>query len=246
MKEVALTGSVRKETGKQANKHLRKEGFIPAVVYRHGKTTLSLKVAQKALYQILHTERGENVVISLTVSDDPSKKQDKERLVMIKEIQQEPLHGGILHVDFHEISLTEKLKVNIPIQVKGEPLGVKQDGGVLEYTLREVEAECLPTQIPDFLELEVSSLLIGDSLHVRDLSAPPEVKILSDPELTILIVKPPHVEKVEEVAVEAVTEPEVITERKAAEGEEGPLEEKKAAEKKPVEEPKKKAEVKGE
>ncbi len=251
MEQIELKAEIRTEIGKQKNKHLREKGLIPAVVYRQGKETVPLKIPAGEVNRVLHTEHGENVVIALTVTGDA--KQKKERLVMIKEVQSEPIYGGILHVDFHEISLSEKLKVHVPVEPKGEPVGVKQDVGVLEHTLREVEVECLVTQIPNHLEVDVSQLQIGDSLHVRDLIAPEGVQILTDPELTIFTVKPP--EKVEEVApVEAeVAEPEVITERKAeAEGEEkegkekGKAEEgkKPAAEKKPAEEGKKKGEAK--
>ena len=249
MKQITLKAEIRTELGKQKTKHLRSTGFIPAVVYRHGKDTVSLKVAKQELHRILHTDHGENVVISLTVADEAKAKQ-KERLVMIKEIQHEPLLGAIVHIDFHEISLSEKLKVNIPIEAKGESVGVKQDGGVLEHTLREVEAECLPTQIPDRLEIDVASLKIGDSLHVRDLAVPEGVRILSDAALTIFIVKPPFVEKIEEAVPGAeVTEPEVIKQKKEEEGEEGkkkttaPPEE---AKKKPAPEEVKKKEAKGE
>lgn len=245
MKQIALSAEVRTEIGKQKTKQLRTGGFIPAVVYRHGKNTVPLKVARQDLSRILHTDHGENVVISLTVTGDPKAKQ-KERLVMIKEIQHEPLLGAVVHVDFHEISLSEKLKVNIPIEPKGESVGVKQDGGVLEHTLREVEAECLPTQIPDRLEIDVTALKIGDALHVRDLVIPEGVRLLSDLELTIFTVKPPFVEKVEEVVPGAeVTEPEVIKQKKEEETvEEGAEGKKKAAapaeKKPPVEEAKKK------
>lgn len=248
MQQVTLSAEIRTELGKQRNKHLREKGLIPAVVYRHGKNAVPLKVTRQDLSRVLHTERGENVVISLTVTGE-SKAKSKERLVMIKEIQHAPLYGSIVHVDFHEISLSEKLKVNVPIEAKGEPFGVKQDGGVLEHPLREVEAECLPTQIPDRLEVDVTALKIGDSLHVRDIGVPAGVRILSDPELTIFTVKPPFVEKVEEVAPEAmVTEPEVIKQKKEEEGAEKTEEAKKSAEKKiaPTEETKKKPEAKGE
>ena len=246
MKQVTLSAETRTEIGKQKNKHLRETGFVPAVVYRHGKNTVPLKVARQELHRVLHTERGENVVISLTVSGEPKAKQ-KERLVMIKEIQHEPLHGSIIHVDFHEISLSEKLKVNIPIEAKGESIGAKQDGGVLEHTLREVEAECLPTEIPDRLVIDVTALNVGDSLHVRDLVVPEGVRILSDLELTIFTVKPPFVEKVEEAVPGAeVTEPEVIKQKKVEEGAEETEATKKGAEKKVAEEPKKKPEAKGE
>jgi len=218
MEQVTLGAEVRSELGKQKNRHLRQAGFIPAVVYRHGKSTLALKVLQREFALVLHTERGENVVISLTVTGESKPVKGKERLVMIKEIQHEPLHGSILHVDFHEISLSEKLKVNVPIEAKGESTGVKQDGGVMEHTLREVEAECLPTQIPDRFEVDVTALKIGDSLQVKDIPVPEGVRILSDLALTIFTVKSPFVEKVAEVVPGAeVTEPEVTKQKKEEE-----------------------------
>ncbi|MBI4436330.1 MAG: 50S ribosomal protein L25 [Candidatus Omnitrophica bacterium] len=246
MEQVTLSAEVRTELGKQRNKHLRQAGFVPAVVYRHGKSTLALRVLKGELARALHTERGENVVISLTVAGEAKQGKAKERLVMIKEIQHEPLHGSILHVDFHEISLSEKLKVNVPIEAKGESVGVKQDGGVLEHTLREVETECLPTQIPDRFEVDVSLLKIGDSLQVKDIPVPEGVRILSDSTLTIFTVKPPFVEKVAEVAPEGeVTEPEVIKQKKEEEEvAEGAEEAKKKTP--PAEEAKKKPEAKGE
>ncbi len=245
MEQIALVAEVRKEAGKQANKHLRQQGLIPAVVYRHGKETVSLKVVDRELYRVLRTERGENVLIALTVSGEVNSGKAKDRLVMIKEIQHGPLDGSILHVDFHEISLSEKLKVNVPIVAKGEAAGVKQDGGVLEHTLREVEAECLPTQIPEHFEVDVTALKIGDSLQVKDLATPEGVRILTDPLLTIFTVKPPFVEKpAEEVSAEgAVAEPEVIKQKK----EEEVAEEGEGKKKAPAgEESKKKPEAKGE
>ena len=244
MKEqIALEVHVRTGHGKQQNRRLRKEDFIPAVVYRRGKETVSLKVARKELARVLKT-RGENVLIALNVRDEtkPEMKSPKERVVIVKALQHDPIRGEVIHVDFHEISLTEKLKVNVPVKAKGEAIGVKQDGGILEHALWEVEAECLPTEIPDQIEVDVSMLKIGDAIHVKDLPVPKGVLILQDPQLTVLVVKPPVVEvaPAEAVAGEAVAEPEVITERKPKE--EG--EEAQAEEAKKKEEPKKKPEAK--
>ena len=246
MKEqIALEALVRTTHGKQHNRRLRREDFIPAVVYRRGKETVSLKVARKELARVLKT-RGENVLIALTVKEGAKaqKQSPKERVVIVKELQHDPIRGEVLHVDFHEISLTEKLKVNVPVKAKGEAIGVKQDGGILEHALWEVEAECLPTEIPDHIEVDVSALKIGDAIHIKELSVPKGVQILQDPELTVLVVKPPvaEVAPAEAVAGEEVAEPEVITERKPKEEEEGAAED--ATKKK--EEPKKKPEAKAE
>ena len=171
MKEqIVLEALVRQGRGKQENRRLRKEDFIPAVVYRRGKETISLKVARKELARVLKTGRGENVLIALNVKEEgkTTSKAPKERIVIVKELQHHPVRGDLLHVDFHEISLTEKLKVNVPVKAKGQPVGVKLDGGILEHALWEVEAECLPTEIPEQIEVEVSHLKIGDAIHIKE------------------------------------------------------------------------------
>lgn len=241
MKEqIALEALVRTGYGKQANRRLRKDEFIPAVVYRRGKETVSLKVARRELARVLKTGKGENVLIALTVKDDVK----AGRVVIVKELQHDPVRGEVIHVDFHEISLTERLKVNVPVKTKGEAIGVKQDGGILEHVLWEVEAECLPTEIPDQIEVDISLLKIGDTIHIKDLPVPKGVQILQDPEQTVFVVKPPAAEVVpaEAVVAEEAAEPEVITERKPKEGEE----EEAAEEGKKKEEPKKKPEAKTE
>jgi large subunit ribosomal protein L25 len=169
----------------------------------------------------------ENVIISLKV-------KNKTRPCLIKEIQYHPVHGDITHVDFNEISLTKAVKINIPVVAKGEPVGVKQEGGSLEHILWEVEVECLPTDIPKEIEVDVSQLKIGDSIHVKELPVPPKVKILSDPDATVISVAEPLKEEVAAAPVEGevAQEPEVIKEKKEAPAEgETPAEEKGKKEK---------------
>src|SRR3989338_1504341 len=122
-----------------------------------------------------------------------------------------------MHIDFNEISLTETLKVNVPLASKGDAAGVKQDNGVLEHILWELNVECLPTNIPEKIECDVSNLKIGDSILVKQIPLPEGVKVLNDPELIAFIVKPPHVEKPPEEALEAAAEPELIREKKKEE-----------------------------
>ena len=131
---VELHASLREEKGKELNKKLRGTGLVPAVVYKKGEDTLSLKIANKDLFKALHTEAGENVIIKLRV-DGLKKKRD--RTVVLKEIQKDPIRDHFLHVDFQEISLTETLKVKVPLAGKGEAIGVKEDGGVLQQVLWE-------------------------------------------------------------------------------------------------------------
>lgn len=222
--EVLLEAKIRNEIKKNKAKKMRKIGIIPAVVYKKGLETIPLSLSVKDMEKALHTSAGGNVIISLSVTENG---RTTNKTVIIKDIQHDPLKGDILHVDFNEISLTEMIKVSVPVTAKGEAAGVK-DGGILEHILWEVEIECLPTQIPARIDVDVSGLKIGDSLHVNDLRLPEGVKVLNDPELTLISVKPPVVEKVAEVVPGAeITEPEVIREKKEEKEEENAPEEEK-------------------
>ena len=234
MEKIILKAEVRTAVGKKAAKDIRAKGLIPANVYKGSKGALGLQVAADNLAEVLHTKAGENVIITLKISDESREGGSKDRTVVIKEIQREPIKDRILHVDFNEISLTEALKVNVPLVSRGEPVGVKVDGGVLEHVIRELQVECLPTAIPEKLEVDVSNLKINDTIHVKDIVSPDGVKILNDAELIVMIVKPHKVEAPkEEVAVEAGTEPELIRKKKEEEAEsaeaEAPKEEAKPA-----------------
>ena len=219
MEKVILKAEARTGTGKRIAKDLRNKGLIPANVYKQGKAAMNLQISNDDLEKIIHTKAGENVIITLKISDGA-----KDKTVLIKEIQREPIKDGILHVDFSEISLTDVLKVNVPLVSHGEPVGVKVDGGILEHVMRELQIECLPTDIPEKIEVDVAELKIGDSIFVKNIKVPEGVKVLNDPELIAMIVKAPKVEvPKEEVAAEGAEEPELIRKKKeeeAAEGEE--------------------------
>ena len=175
--------------------------------------------------------RIEGVIINVKIKDD---KKFKSRPCLIKEIQYDPIHGNIKHVDFNQISLTKAIKVNVPVVAKGEPVGVKQEGGALEHILWDVEVECLPTNIPKEFEVDVSQMKIGDSVHVKDLVVPEGVKILNDQTSIILSLAAPMKEEVVAAPLEgeAPQEPEVIKEKKEVPAEEGKEEESKEKEKK--------------
>jgi len=228
MEEIFLEVEPREEIGRGKVHDLRDRGFIPAVVYAQGKESLPIRVSQKALLGLVHQHRIENTVINLKIKDD---KKGKARSCLIKEIQYHPVHGDILHVDFNEISLTKAIKVNVPVLAKGEPIGVKQEGGSLEHILWEIEVECLPTDIPKDIEVDVSPLKIGDSIHIKDITFPSGVKVLNDPGAIVISVAAPMKEEVPVEVVEGAEtqEPEVIKEKKevpAAEGQEAEKEEK--------------------
>ncbi|MDP3804287.1 MAG: 50S ribosomal protein L25, partial [Candidatus Omnitrophota bacterium] len=177
-------------------------------------------INEKELAQLLKAKAGANVLIGLKIDGDKS----KERTVLIKEVQRHPIKTQILHVDFQEISLTDKLTIDVPLVTKGEAEGVVKEEGVLEHVLWEIKVECLPADIPSKIEVDVTSLKIGDSILVKDIKVPAGVKILNAADQTVVTVKMPYVEKPAEEAAEAVTEPELIREKKEkeeAEGEEG-------------------------
>jgi large subunit ribosomal protein L25 len=218
MEKVMLKVETRDDTGKAVAKKLRKGGLIPAVVYKAGKDALSLKLAVGDMEKVLQTKAGANVIITLKISGD---KATKDRTVVVKEIQRDPVKDVILHVDFNEISLTEMLKVNVPLATKGEAPGVKKDGGTLEHVIWELQVECLPTDIPEKIEVDVTNMNIGDSVFVKNITVPEGVKVLNDPELIALIVKPPKVEvPKEEVTAEGAAEPELIRKKKEEEASE--------------------------
>jgi large subunit ribosomal protein L25 len=229
MKEIKLKARFRDEFGKEHAKKLRKKGIIPAVVYGAQTAPLPLEVEAKVFHALLRSGLGENIIFTLNIEAQ----EDGGKKVLIRELQRDPVLGDILHIDFQQISLTKKLTINVPVQLLGTSIGVQQDGGILQHVLRELEVQCLPTDIPEKVEVDVTNLKIGDSIHVGDIKLE-NVEILSDPQGSIVSVVPPTVFKEPEVApAAAAEEPEVITEKKEEE------EEKKEAEAEKKEEPEK-------
>lgn len=195
---------------------LRREGWVPGVVYGEGLKTVAIRIPERALIHLLRSKAGERALITLKIEDGAR----WEKPALLKAVQHHAVNGHVLHVDFHAIALTEAIKVKIPIVLKGEPVGVKIDGGVLEHFLREIEIECLPAEIPEGIEYDVSALKIGDSVHVKDLPPLKSAKIIHDLESAVASVQAPREEKEEEPA-EAAAEPEVIREKKEEGEEEG-------------------------
>ena len=213
MEEVILEAQSRSEVGKSKVKSLRQSGFIPGVVYSAGKEPQSLKLSRHDFLRFIHQYHLESTVINLKV------KGKKTHPVLVKDVQYDPVKEEIIHIDFQEISLTSRIKVNVGIEPKGEPIGVKQEGGTLNHLLWELEVECLPTQIPEKISVDVSRLKIGDVIHVRDLSLPPEVKPISEPDSLVFSLEAPIKEEVAAAAPaegEEAAEPEVIKEKKEA------------------------------
>jgi large subunit ribosomal protein L25 len=230
MEEIILEAQTRNEIGKSKVKALKTGGFIPAVVYSEGKNAIPVKLSRHDFLFLIHHHRLENAIISLKIKDDQKK---ASRSCMIKEMQHDPVKGDIIHIDLNEISLTKAIKVNVPVETTGESLGVKSDGGALEHILWEIEVECLPTDIPKNITVDISALKIGDSIHVKDMKFPDKVKVLSDQEAVVLTIASPMKEEVAvPVEGEEMKEPEVIKEKKPEAGEEAAGEEKEKKEKK--------------
>lgn len=205
MERVNLMARVREGTGTGAVRKLRRAGQVPGVVYGRGLDATAVMVEAKALRNILHTSAGMNVLIDMTIGEDAA----GARTVMVKDVQRDIFRRDIIHVDFAAVDLTETIETPIPIIFKGTPKGVTEDGGIFEPHLREVVIECLPTQIPEHLDLDVSELPLGKSVHVSDLILPPDVTLVTDPEEVVATVVAPRVieEAAPAVAPEAAAAP---------------------------------------
>ena len=210
MDEIEVTAKIRTEKGKNVANRLRVKNEIPGILYGSKTESTPLILSAKDIQKIISTKAGENVLINL-------KLQGKEdRPAMIKEIQTHPVTGELLHVDLYQITLTGEINVNVPIQISGEAPGVKL-GGTLEHHLREIKVKCLPTKIPTNFTVDISSLNMGDSMHVKDLKIPEGIKILDDLEEVIMTVSAPKVEEEKPVEEGAPTGPEVIGEKEREE-----------------------------
>ena len=213
---VSLAAAPREQTGKGAARQARFQHKIPAIIYGHGRPAQPLMLDAKALEKALTGVEPASTLIDLTVDG-------KKTRALIREIQRHPIRPDIIHVDFYEIHSGEKVKLKVPVHLVGAPDGVRNAGGVLDQVTREVEIEVLPEHIPDRVEMDVTALKIGDSLHVRDLVIA-NATILQGADLTIAVVVPPRAEEVAAPAAEAATEvaePELIRKVREEEGEEG-------------------------
>jgi large subunit ribosomal protein L25 len=199
--EQKLVAEKRDDSGKGVARKLRAAGRVPAILYGHGMDPLALSVDSKELFHLFHTGAGANVLVDLVVDD-------AEHLAMPRDVQRDHIKGRFIHVDFLVVRRDEKIEIDVPVRVVGESPGVKA-GGVLEHHLWDIHVECLPTNVPEAIEVDVSALEIGDSLRVADLTAPDGVTILTNPDESVIAAVQPQM----------AIEPE--EEEEAAEGVEG-------------------------
>ena len=231
--EVVLDAQTRDTFGKNEARRTRRQGKVPAVLYGgDGGGAKSIAVSPKELLKILHSESGQNTLISLKLAGAGDTR------VLVKDFQLDPITHEVLHADFYRVAMDKLLQVTIPIVVQGEPKGVKQQGGVLEHIRREIEIECLPADIPENVVVDVSELMLHQGVRVRDIAASPKWKPISDPDLMLVHVIMPKAEEAPAPAEAAAAapaapaEPEVIKKGKKEEEEGEKKEEKKKEEKK--------------
>jgi large subunit ribosomal protein L25 len=230
--DATLDAKKRDGRGKNEARRLRGSGRIPAVVYgarKDGQAPEGVPVAvdPKEVLRILHSESGANTLINLTLDGSG------ESRVMVRDYQLDPVTHQLLHADFYQLAMDKAIVVSVPVVIKGEPAGVKQQGGLLDFVTREIQVQCLPTDIPEHIDIDVSELMLHQSVRVKDLATDPKWKALTDGETMLVHVVVP---KAEEAAVTAeaegaaapvaaagtAAEPEVIKKGKTEKEEEAP------------------------
>jgi large subunit ribosomal protein L25 len=220
IKNIVVEVEPRSSRGKNASRRCRRDGRVPAVVYGGGDPPLTVSLSPRRLEEVLHLETGRNTIFTVALSGE-----DQKGAVMIKELQRDPASEALLHVDLVRVQLDKSITVRVPIRLVGVPEGVKTEGGVIEFVLREAEVECLPGDIPEHFDVDVSHLNVNQHVSVSALPANEKVKILDDPDGIVAVVVPPRVEETAapaEAAPEAAAEPEVIKKGKEAAGSEEP------------------------
>jgi large subunit ribosomal protein L25 len=210
MASAQLSANLREESGKGSARKLRSAGSVPAIVYGHGREPQSLAINTRELEKLLDHIAAESTVIDLAIDG-------KTARTLIREIQRHPFKRQILHVDFQELVAGEKITVRLPIVLVGVPDGVRMDGGILDQTMRELLVEVDPSNIPNHVELDVTKLVIGSSVHVSDIPLPEGVEVVDDTDASVCVVSAPRavVEATPAEEAEATTaEPEVIRAKK--------------------------------
>ena len=220
MKETKLTAKPRVGKGSGEAGRLRRTGWFPAVVYGEGRPGVDIQLNEHDFVMMLRTHRSENMIVDLAVEGVA-----KPYKVMLKAMQHHPITGRVIHLDLYEVSMTRKIEVELPVKLVGVPTGVANEGGILEHVLRALTVQCLPGDLIEELELDVSALSVGKTLRVRDMKIDAaKYRIMDDPDQVIAAVAAPRTEEEEKAEADAAATaagPEVLTEKKAEEGEEG-------------------------
>jgi large subunit ribosomal protein L25 len=221
--EATLEAQTRTDFGKNEARRTRRAGLVPGVLYGEGKDATPISVEPRALLRILHSESGANTLISLRLGESAATR------VLVKDFQLDPVTHQLLHADFYRVAMDKALQVTVPITLRGEAKGVKQQGGILEYIRREIVVSCLPSDIPEHIEVDISELMLHQGVRVRDIATNPKWKSVTEGEAMLVHVIMPKAEEAaapaEGAAVAAAVptapaEPEVIKKgKKEEEGE---------------------------
>ena len=225
---IVVKTEKRQGLGTNASRRLRAQGFVPAVLYGESMESMPLVLNKKDIVQIMRLETGENTIFKVAVDAEAYD-------AMIKDLQVNPATDELLHVDLIRISMDKPIRVAVPVVHRGEPVGVKTEGGFVDFVTREIEIECLPRDIPESLEIDISELHINQSFKVQGMAIPAGVKVLTDANTVLVLISMPHKEeevfpgeKPEgEVAAEEPKEPEVIKKERAEKAEDEGGEKKK-------------------
>ncbi|REJ74209.1 MAG: 50S ribosomal protein L25 [Acidobacteria bacterium] len=214
MSEYKLKVQRRDDFGKNVNRRLRAAGEVPAVVYGGDVETVPVSVSDRQMQAHLRSG-GENAIFLLQLDGS-----SEQRHAMIRDLQVDPRNGKLVHIDFYRVAMDEVVRVNVPIELSGTPIGVRRDGGMIDFPTREVEVECLPTAIPSSITVDVSAMTIGDHIEASALQLGDGVVLTDEPTRVIVSVSMPRIEEpaADEEAEEAA-EPEVIGERDEEQGE---------------------------
>ncbi len=211
---LKIEGNIREDFGKNAARRLRRSGRVPAVIYGAGSPCTAITFDPRPIARFIHSEAVHTAVLTMELpGTEPAR-------VMLREWQTDPVRGKLLHVDFVRVARDTRLKLKVPIHVTGEPEGVKVQGGIFEFVLREVEVECLPDDIPEHITADVTSLTIGRNLRVAHLPTGENIKVLTDPDRVVahvVALKAEEEKPAAEGAEAAPEEPELIRKGKAEE-----------------------------
>ncbi|MBC7843646.1 MAG: 50S ribosomal protein L25/general stress protein Ctc [Gemmatimonadaceae bacterium] len=214
MSTATLSATLRSESGKGAARALRRAGSVPAVIYGHKREPMSLAVPTRELERLLERVSAGSTVVELSIDGKVSR-------TLIREIQKHPFKKQLVHIDFQELVAGEKITVSVPLVVVGVSIGVRSFAGILDQTMRDLEVSVDPSAMPNHIDIDVSELNIGDSIHVRDIVLPAGVTVLSDPDASVVVVAAPKVNATDAAAdaaaaTAAAAEPEVLRAKKLA------------------------------
>jgi large subunit ribosomal protein L25 len=199
MQSIRLETRIREGKGTTVAHKLRNEGEVPGILYGHNEEPIKLAVPEHELWHILHNATSEHLILTLHIEGA----SNGDVLTLVRDVQHHPVSGDILHVDFQRISLNEKIKVGVPVELVGTARGVKEFGGILDHGVREVMIHCTPNQIPGSITVDVSHMEIGNSIHISDITSQyPELEFMDDSNVTLAHISPPKKLEIVEAPIE--------------------------------------------